>query len=41
MKSTRDRLVGSSLTGWKDAMDKLGYDKSRRRIIKYTGKCST
>lgn len=25
----RDRLVGCSLTGWKDAMDMLGYDEER------------
>lgn len=25
----RDRLVGTSLTGWKDAMDAMGYDEDR------------
>ncbi|WP_413541994.1 ribonucleoside-triphosphate reductase, adenosylcobalamin-dependent [Brevibacillus sp. WF146] len=27
----RDRLLGTSLTGWKDAMAALGYDKRRER----------
>lgn len=32
-KHKRDRLVGASLTGWKDAMDKLGYDKSKEEEL--------
>ena len=32
-KHKRDRLVGASLTGWKDAMDKLGYDKSQEEEL--------
>lgn len=28
-----DRLVGTSLTGWKDAMDMLGYDKEQEREL--------
>lgn len=29
----RDRLIGCSLTGWKDAMDLLGYDKDQERNL--------
>ena len=29
----RDRLIGCSLTGWKDAMDKLGYSKEQEESL--------
>jgi adenosylcobalamin-dependent ribonucleoside-triphosphate reductase len=29
----RDRLLGTSLTGWKDAIDALGYDREQERYL--------
>lgn len=29
----RDRLIGTSLTGWKDAMGKLGYDEEQEKNL--------
>lgn len=30
----RDRLTGTSLTGWKDAMDMLGYDENQEEALR-------
>lgn len=37
----RDRLIGTSLTGWYDAMDKLGYDEQQEiNLMSLLGECS-
>ena len=33
VKHKRDRLTGASLTGWKDAMDKLDYSVEQERQL--------
>lgn len=37
----RDRLIGTSLTGWYDAMDKLGYDEQQEaNLLSLLSECS-
>src|SRR5690606_7615815 len=37
----RDRLIGTSLTGWYDAMDKLGYDEQQEaNLLNLLAECS-
>lgn len=37
----RDRLIGTSMTGWKDAMEKLGYDEQQEaNLLSLLGECS-